>query len=154
MRTRGIDWTGLSNIGQTYGAASAVLSAVALLGVSVSLLVQARQARTERIRITHDRHMELLHIMLESPEVYYPVLSMRKQSAIDTKRHLFSTMFMNYASIGFRMGVFSEEDLRADMLQPAFEGETMRKWWIIARRYWRSRAAQDRKDRGNWSGAR
>ena len=40
---RGIDWTKLSNVGQTYGAASAILSAVALVGISLSLLVQARQ---------------------------------------------------------------------------------------------------------------
>jgi uncharacterized membrane protein (Fun14 family) len=49
-RISGIDWARLSNIGQTYGAASAVLSAIALIGISLSLLVQARQARDERIR--------------------------------------------------------------------------------------------------------
>src|SRR5215471_21034949 len=45
-RIKGIDWSLLSNIGQTYGAASAILSAVALIGISISLLVQVRQAKT------------------------------------------------------------------------------------------------------------
>jgi hypothetical protein len=35
----GPDWSKLSNIGQTYGAASAVLAVLALAGVAVSLLL-------------------------------------------------------------------------------------------------------------------
>ena len=50
-RAHGINWSQLSDIGQTYGAASAILSGVALVGVSLSLMVQARQAKAERIRI-------------------------------------------------------------------------------------------------------
>jgi len=42
------DWTQLSLIGQTYGAASALLAVIALLGVAVSLLMQAREARASR----------------------------------------------------------------------------------------------------------
>lgn len=146
-RTKGINWTRLSNIGQTYGAASAILSAAALLGVSLSLLVQARQARTERTRIARERHMELLRIIQEAPDVYYPVIGTRIRSAVDTRRHLFSTMWMNYASIGFQMGVISEEDLRQDILQSAFEGEPMRKWWTVTRKYWRVRSPLDHRER-------
>jgi Family of unknown function (DUF6082) len=62
---KGIDWTELSNIGQTYGAVSAILSAVALIGITISLVIQARQARTERVRITRERQMELLRIILD-----------------------------------------------------------------------------------------
>ena len=50
---KGIDWQQLSNVGQTYGAASAILSGIALVGVVFSLLVQARQAKTERIRVRY-----------------------------------------------------------------------------------------------------
>src|SRR5438045_9631717 len=51
---RGVNWNLLGNIGQTYGAASAILSAVALLGIAVSLVLQRRQARAERIRIVRE----------------------------------------------------------------------------------------------------
>src|ERR1022692_2593180 len=70
---KGFDWTELSNIGQTYGAASAILSAVALIGITLSLLIQARQATTERVRITRERHMELLRVILDAPEIYSPI---------------------------------------------------------------------------------
>jgi len=144
-RIRGIDWTRLSNIGQTYGAASAILSAVALIGVSLSILVQARQARTERIRIVRERHMDLLRIILDAPNTYGPVISMQARSAVDTQRFLFTTMWMNYSLMGFQMGLISEEVLRADHL--AFGGEPMRTWWASARRYWIGVPGQDRKER-------
>jgi len=40
------NWSELSNIGQTYGAISALISSLALGGVIVSLLYQARDGRT------------------------------------------------------------------------------------------------------------
>lgn len=146
-RIKGINWTELSNIGQTYGAASAVLSAIALLGVSLALLVQARQARTERIRITRERQIELLRVVLEDPDIYFPVVGVSKQPAIDAKRFIFSNMWLNYARLGFHTGVLSEVDLREDILGPSFAGEPMRKWWAGARKYYEDRIVEDRKER-------
>jgi hypothetical protein len=40
------DWPQLSNVGQTYGAVSALVSSFALGGVIISLLYQARDSRT------------------------------------------------------------------------------------------------------------
>jgi hypothetical protein len=144
-RIRGIDWTGLSNVGQTYGAASAILSAVALIGITVSLLIQARQAKTERVRITRERHTELLRLILDAPEVYGPVIGVQARPMIGFQRYLFSTMWMNYARIGFQMGIITEASLRGDILGPAFESGPMREWWIGARRHWS--VLEDRKER-------
>jgi hypothetical protein len=44
----GIKWMRLSNVGQTYGAVSALLTALALGGVVISLLYQARAFKTAR----------------------------------------------------------------------------------------------------------
>ncbi len=44
----GLNWSNLSNIGQTYGAVSALITALALGGVVVSLLYQARDVGTAR----------------------------------------------------------------------------------------------------------
>ena len=144
---KGINWAELSNVGQTYGAASAILSAIALLGVSLSLLVQARQARTERVRITRERHMELLQIILEDPGTYYPVTAGEQHSTIDTKQLMFSNILISYARVGFVTGVLSKEDVRADILQPAFAGEPMKKWWAGARKGLDGRIVEDRRER-------
>jgi hypothetical protein len=133
---RGVDWAGLSDVGQTYGAASAILSAVALIGIALSLLVQARQARTERIRITREHHMELLRVILDAPDVYGPVIGLQARSAIGNQRFLFCTMWMNYAKTGYQMGIITEHDLRGDILASAFESGPLRDWYIVARRNW------------------
>ena len=150
---KGIDWPKLSDIGQTYGAVSAILSAVALIGITLSLLIQARQARTERIRITRERHMELLRIVLDAPEVYSPVIGTQSvfgvespQSEIDTRRLLFCTMWVNYARMGFETGVLTEEILHDDIFGPAFRSEPMRRWWVRVRRYWSGNLIQGRKE--------
>jgi hypothetical protein len=146
-RIKGIDWSGLSNIGQTYGAASAILSGIALIGISLSLLVQARQARTERVRITRERHMELLRIVLDAPNVYGPVIGLSVHSTRDYQQFLFCTMWVNYVRMGFQMGVLTEEILREDIFGPAFTHEPMRKWWVAVRKYWRGDLVQGGKER-------
>jgi hypothetical protein len=145
--TSSIDWTRLSNIGQTYGAASAILSGIALIGISLSLLIQSRQAKAERIRITRERHIELLRIVLDAPDIYGPVIGFQPRPTVDSRQFLFSTMWVNYARIGFQMGVLTEEILHEDVFGPAFRSEPMRSWWIAVRKYWSGNLVQDRKER-------
>jgi hypothetical protein len=127
-RISGVDWARLSNIGQTYGAASAVLSAIALIGISLSLLVQARQARDERIRLVFERHVQLLSMVLERPDLYGPVMGFSAPAGIEARQYLFATMLMNYARMGYITGIIPEEDLRAETLREVFQGEPMRIW--------------------------
>ncbi len=56
-------------------------------------------------------------------------------------------MWVQYARVGFVAGVLSEEDVRVDILQPAFAGEPMRKWWAGARKGLENRVVEDRKER-------
>ncbi|MBB4933187.1 hypothetical protein F4561_004007 [Lipingzhangella halophila] len=67
---RGIDddWESLSFIGQTYGAASALLAGLALAGVVATLVLQARETRMSRELALRDSNSELLRIAMESPE--------------------------------------------------------------------------------------
>ncbi len=147
-RIRGIDWTRLSNVGQTYGAASAILSAVALIGISLSLMVQARQARAERIRVVRERHMELLRIILDNPEIYASVIGVRTPSKVDdSRRFVFSTMWMNYSRLGYQMGVINQHVLREEILRGAFRGKPMRDWWAVAGKYWSPETEPDRRSR-------
>lgn len=147
-KVKGVDWARLSDIGQTYGAASAILSAIALIGVTFSLAIQAQQARTERVRITRDRHTELLRIVLDAPELYGPIIGDEAmRSGIDERRFLFCTMWVNYARTGFESGVLTEELLHDDIFGPAFKSEPLRVWWRHARKYWHGGLINGRKDR-------
>src|SRR5690348_11939275 len=66
-RIPGINWVNLSNVGQTYGAISALLTALALGGVVISLLYQARDVKTAKEQASRAVHQELLKIEMEDP---------------------------------------------------------------------------------------
>lgn len=61
------DWGKLSDISQAYGAVSVLLSAIALAGVALSLLYQARQARTSNEQAIRDSHLQLAMLALSDP---------------------------------------------------------------------------------------
>jgi uncharacterized membrane protein len=58
------DWTQLSDVGQTYGAVSALLSSLALVGIIVSLLYQARDSRASHEEVSRTLQHDLLKMEL------------------------------------------------------------------------------------------
>jgi hypothetical protein len=62
-----LDWGKLSNVGQTYGAVSALLAAIAIVGVALSVLLQLRETRFNRLESGRSRHHELLRMAMENP---------------------------------------------------------------------------------------
>ena len=133
----GINWSRLGSIGEAYGASSAVLSAFALLAVSVSLFLQRYRVRAERIRIVRDRQTELLAIALENPEIYAPVIGFDRDATPEAiRRNLFANMWMNYSRLGYEMGILTEQMLREEIFPAMFGGEPGRDWWASASIYW------------------
>jgi hypothetical protein len=132
----GADWTRLSEIGQTYGAASAILSALALGGVAVSLFFQARQARAQQIQVVREYYRELVRMTLDNPEVYLPCHRPIKLPGLDLhgkRQHLFVRLRMNYAAMASEVGVMDESTLRRDLLEGLFQGTAGREYWQEAR---------------------
>jgi hypothetical protein len=88
---------------QTYGAASAVLSGVALVGISASLAAQVRQVRADRIRTVRERHTELLQLIMNEPDAYAPIM-VNEQTldgfSGDPRRFFFTTLYVNYVRLG------------------------------------------------------
>jgi hypothetical protein len=132
------DWTEIGNIGQAYGAASAVLSALALLGVAVSVILQVREHLANRSQIVRSQHFRLLELAIEKPELYTQILGLdgRAMSANEIRQHLFTTMFVNYAETGYSLGNIPELSLREEVLRGIFASEPGRKWWLRTERDW------------------
>ncbi|ONI74635.1 hypothetical protein ALI144C_38010 [Actinosynnema sp. ALI-1.44] len=61
------DWQLLSNVGQTYGAVSALVAAIALIGVVVSLIIQSREAKATRASALRGLHVDLLRTAMDDP---------------------------------------------------------------------------------------
>jgi hypothetical protein len=64
-----LDWKGMSDVGQAYGALSAALSAFALCGVVASLLMQRQQYRLSENHGIRVRHRELIKMTFEDPSL-------------------------------------------------------------------------------------
>jgi Family of unknown function (DUF6082) len=61
------NWERLSYVGQTYGAVSALLDALAIAGVVVSLLLQVRESALSRVQAGRTRHLELIQLAMADP---------------------------------------------------------------------------------------
>ncbi|MFI6634303.1 DUF6082 family protein [Nonomuraea fuscirosea] len=129
-RLEGVEWADLSNVGETYGAASAVLSGLALLAVAISLVVQAGQARMARVQYVREFHRQLLSMALDDPYVYGPVLGMvPEKSEIAYRQTLYATLWINYARLGHSSGLLTNAALRAEIFPRFFRGEVGRAWY-------------------------
>lgn len=64
-----MNWLQLSNIGQTYGAVSALLSSLALASVAVSLLYQSRDNQNAREQTTRMLQFELIRMAMSDPSL-------------------------------------------------------------------------------------
>jgi hypothetical protein len=146
-RVDGVNWTRLSEIGQTYGAASAILAMLALGGIAASLFVQARQAKADQVHAIRALHTELVRIELDDVALYQPCWGPLDIATEDGKRqHIYTTLLMNYAWMGYEVGSIPEPWLE-DMLAGVFDGEVGRRYWTWARQSWAHAAGGSRRGR-------
>jgi len=142
-----VPWTRLSEIGQTYGAISAVLSALALGAVAASLFIQARQARANEIQAVRGYHLELVRVQLDDLPTYLPCWGpLNLPGATAQRRHIYTNLMFAYGSMGYGVGEISEPLLR-NMLAGMFQGAFARRYWVAARGAWVASAAERRRGR-------
>ncbi|MGW3284765.1 DUF6082 family protein [Streptomyces sp. NPDC001002] len=132
----GVDWNRLSQIGAAYGFTSAIVSALALAGVAVSLIVQNRQARADQVQGIRSYYLELVRLELDDMALFQPVWGATDiADPHEQKRHVYADLMMNYAWMGFEIGTIRERLLR-DMLAGMFTGEAGRHYWSRAHTSW------------------
>ncbi|MET9726184.1 DUF6082 family protein [Streptomyces zaomyceticus] len=142
------DWGRLSDISQTYGAVSVVLSAAALAGVALSLLYQVRQSRTSNEQAVRDSQLQLVMLALSDPDLLQawspPVAPVTLKRH---RQHLMTSLALGELLQRFRIGHLSAEKL-AVKLESHFRGEIAREQWERDGLGWRrTMEAGDRRDR-------
>ncbi|MFI6547321.1 DUF6082 family protein [Streptomyces prunicolor] len=134
--SKGVDWNRLGQVGAAYGFTSAIVSALALAGVAVSLGVQNRQARADQVQGIRSYYLELVRLELDDMALFQPVWGDTDIDDPDQrKRHVYADLMMNYAWMGFEIGTIRESLLR-DMLAGMFTGEAGRNYWSRAHPSW------------------
>src|ERR1035438_1363733 len=130
------DWVLLGNVGQAYGGVSALISAIALVGVVVSLLVQARQHSLDRITSIRGRQAQIYAIVREDPQLYWPIIGGDFDNERSVQRWTFTIEFLQYNAAGYETGLVPEKNLRNEVFPAFFRYEENRKYWEITNRDW------------------
>ncbi|WP_238015270.1 DUF6082 family protein [Dactylosporangium sp. AC04546] len=125
------DWRRLADIGQAYGAASAALSALAVVGVAAGLGYQGRQLRLARIQATRDKHERLLMLAIQDPDAYGVMFGpeFATMPATQLRRSFFCVMALNYFKLAYEAGTLSEQNLRTEALPAYFASADSRRQW-------------------------
>jgi hypothetical protein len=126
----GLDWLQLSYIGQTYGAASALLTGLALLGVAGSLLFQVRAIQASREQSSREHHAHLVEMALKDP-AYQRCWGDDPEahaSPDDYRQRVYLNLIVSYWERDYLIGALDERAVRHGVAH-LFQGEAARHWW-------------------------
>lgn len=126
-------WERLSFIGQTYGAASALLATLALLGIAATLIFQARDTKVAREEARRIAIAELLKMAMDDPdldEAWGPVPESESRTA--RRQLMYINMIISEWQMSFETKALPEARLRA-ISREMFSGRPGRAFWQEAR---------------------
>jgi hypothetical protein len=137
VRYFSLDWVELGNAGQSYGFIATLVSALALIGVTVSISAQVRQNRTTQRQAFRTLHAELLKIAASEPDVYMPCYGAQSPDEVRTiKQHLFCAFRTQYQAFGFESGEYSELMVREEFAPEIYGNRAALEWWLCWRHLW------------------
>jgi Family of unknown function (DUF6082) len=144
-----IDWDRLSAIGQTYGAASALLAGLALTGVAASLFFQAREAKATREQALRALHGDLMRMAMEDPlyrACWGDFFSSTNEDA--QRAHMYVNMIINHWLLMWELNAITEQHLRA-IASVVLSGEIGHRFWSDGRELRMASAGTKRERRFN-----
>jgi SAM-dependent methyltransferase len=129
------DWAAAGNIGQAYGAASAILSALALLGIAGSMALQLREHTANRAQIVRNQQFELLRQIQQDPELLGPITGhdVARDGADLSRQLLHAAMWINWAKTAYVLNEIPQVALRDEMFPGLFSNEVGQERWRRAR---------------------
>ncbi|MGH3831718.1 MAG: DUF6082 family protein [Pseudonocardiaceae bacterium] len=131
-----INWSRLSEIGATYGAVSAIIAAIVLLGVAASLVIQSREAKAARGNAQRAHQVDLLRMATEDPrymECGGPYLT----ENFDTEcQYVYVNLIVTQWHYEYKIGEMTDVLLRATAMS-VFASSPGRQYWEASGSFWR-----------------
>ncbi|WP_372442950.1 DUF6082 family protein [Actinomadura barringtoniae] len=125
-----IDWRLLSDVGQTYGAIAAVLSAGALVALGFSLFFQTRELRQSREQAARTTHAELMKMVLDEP-VYRECIGAGDMTDIELRQGIFLNLLLNWWQMRWVFGDIYESEVHELARNEIFGAEPGRRYWEL-----------------------
>ncbi|BCY12723.1 hypothetical protein L3i22_078110 [Actinoplanes sp. L3-i22] len=122
------DWSRVSDIGQAYGAASAVISTLALGGVLVGLVVQYRQYAAARLQSLKDNTRDVVRMAMEDPFLQQCWGGRIAPPGMEERAFSYCNMVMNAWKAAWELNDLSEAQARS-YLANFFDSEVPREFW-------------------------
>ena len=130
-----IDWDRLSQIGQTYGAVSAMIAAVALLGVAASLVIQSREAKAAHKSAQRAHHADLLRMAMDDP-LYMECWGPYVTGTFDAERQFsYVNLIVTQWHSEYEIGELSDALLRATAAS-VLASIPGRRYWEAVSSFW------------------
>jgi hypothetical protein len=129
-----LNWVKLSNIGQAYGAISALIAGFALVGVAASVFLQARETRYNRRDGDRVRHFELMRMAVED-SFYRQVFALPEMSEEEASLTGYINLLFYHWSIVWEFGDIPERTLRS-ILSDVLFSDAGRAYWKRCRDGW------------------
>jgi hypothetical protein len=125
-----VNWAQLSDIGQTYGAVSALIAGIALAGVAISLFLQAHTFTLSRIQATRTFHFDLIKYTIENPHIMpsWGFAPEPGSTMEDIQRLAFVGILTGFWVMCYEVGTINADELRNNFAE-LFSGEAGRNWW-------------------------
>jgi hypothetical protein len=124
----------VSELGQSYGAISALLSAVALCVLAGSTVVQASQTRINQLHSARSFQLELLRMALDNPDYRETLgVDLSKLGTQQWRHHAYLNLWMMYLQMNFLTGATDEQGARRFLSAEFFNGPLGLEFWKRAR---------------------
>jgi hypothetical protein len=122
------DWRRLSEIGQTYGAVTALLSVLALGGVVGSLVLQSRASRLDRELAHRTIHVELMKMAIDDPTLLRIWGRWGTETPENQRYYAYINLFVSFWEMAYDARIRTSEELAASA-DGLFASELGRSFW-------------------------
>jgi hypothetical protein len=122
----------LQRLSDTGQAASAILSAIALMGIAGSLYFQMQQTRAAQVAAARGMRVQLLQFAIESPQFLHVWGADPKRPIRDRQETAYISMVLAYNKTSYMLGLLTDYELR-EYCQLIFTHKSFRDFWHGAR---------------------
>jgi hypothetical protein len=122
------DWTTIGNIGEAYGAASAIISGVAVVGVALSLYMQAHQNQLQQFQCVRAQQLELMKLLMDDPALLAVSLTADGMSRDRWRQGIYIYLMFKHLEMQYVTG-YAPGDAISRYAAEYFEIGFVRDWW-------------------------
>jgi uncharacterized membrane protein len=128
------NWTVLGNVGQSFGLAATIFSALVFTALVWSINLQVRESRAQRLETHRQTHIQLIGMALDDPDlmVAWPFDQGTLQSQ---RRHFYLNLWLWWWRYNYLANILSEQNLR-NSLDELLRSQAARDYIKGARPFW------------------